>query len=195
VSTDVDSPADAAPAAPGLRRGGWWLVPEALAVAALASVLIYQAATALSPEQMRAAVTARAEQVMESLPVDEHHDHGHAVAEESRMVCGMEPIAYEPADATSMDDVRTIYASFLCASGPPGSTFETAYKFSGPVVMDMRDPPVVRTVPLNAPYRDGVVALLPDQYEERALAGFADPEIPRQVVQRFNSLNSPPPGP
>jgi hypothetical protein len=197
VSTDVDVPVEAHAAdRPGRGgRRGWWLVPELLAVVALAGTLIYQSATALTPAELRLAVAARAEQVMESLPVDEHHDHGHEVAEASRIVCGVEPIGYEPADATRMSQVRVVYGSFLCASGPPGSTFETAYKFSGPVIMELREPPVVKTVPLNAPYREGVVALMPDRYEGQALAGFADPEIPRQVVQRFNEVSSPPPGP
>jgi hypothetical protein len=195
VSTDVDVPVDRSAPVPRRRRGGaWWLVPEVAAVAVLAAVLIYQGATALSPTEVRARVAARAEQLMESLSVSAHHDHGHQVSAESRIVCGIEPIGYEPADAATPEDVRVAYVNFLCASGPPGTTFEQAYKFSGPAVIKLWKPIAVLTVPLNAPYQDGVRQLMPDQYEAQALAGFADPEVPRSVVQRYNGLNSPPPG-
>jgi len=169
-------------------------VPEVAVIAVLAGLLIYQVSTALSPAEVRAGVAARAEHLMEGLSIAAHQGHGHEVSAESRIVCGIEPIGYEPADATRVEDVKVAYVNFLCASGPPGTTFETAYKFSGPAEIKLWKPIAVLTVPLNAPYRDGVRQLMPDRYEAQALAGFADPDVPRSVVQRYNALNSPPPG-
>jgi hypothetical protein len=195
VSTDVDVPVDRPAAVPRRRRRVWWLVPEVAAVAVLGGLLIHQMATALSPAEVRAGVAVRAEQLMEGLSVSAHQGHGHEVAAESRIVCGIEPIGYEPADAKRVEDVTVAYVNYLCASGPPGTTFETAYKFSGPARIKLWKPIAVLTVPLNAPYQDGVRQLMPDPYEAAALAGFADPEVPRSVVQRYNALNSPSPGP
>ena len=92
------------------------------------------------------------------------------------------PATFQPSELAKLA-VAVWVAAYLCKRPAPRSLHE------------LWRPIAVLTVPLNAPYQDGVRQLMPDAYEAQALAGFADPEVPRSVVQRYNALNSPSPGP
>jgi hypothetical protein len=189
VSTPVDAPPRSGVST---RRGRlWWLVPEVVVLLALA-VGATQIGAPATPAQVRAEVAQRAAKILEGLPPTEHHDHGHDVQAASRVVCGVEPFGYDPADAGTLSRVRTVYATFLCASGPPGTTFDLAYKFGGPVVIELGDKPVVKIPPPGASYRESVLAMMPERYKVQAFAGFTDKSIPASVVQRFNALSASP---
>ena len=169
-------------------RHAWWLGFE-VALTAIAAVLFVAVGRepALSTEELRARLADRVVAALEQSSPIEHHDHGHAVTAGDRIACVAEVFGTDPPDATRVADVGTVYARYLCASGPPGTAFELSARSSGPVVVRLSDPPAV-FVPHGPGYADQVLAMLPDRYEEQAFAGFSDRSVPDRLRPRFAAI-------
>lgn len=163
-----------------LRRNAWWLLPELVALG-LVAVLGLVAAPAGLDDALAARVAAI---LTESSPA-EHHAHGHDVAAEDTVMCTAETMGTEPAAATRIEDVRVVYAYFMCAAGEPGQPWDFAARISGPVVVELGEPPVVRIAQAGLGYRDRVTAMLPDRYEEWAFSGFRNKALPTALQRRY----------
>ncbi|MDI1462371.1 hypothetical protein QEZ54_15480 [Catellatospora sp. KI3] len=163
-----------------LRRNTWWVLPELLALAVVAAL-----SPLLRPVDLDAALAARVTQVLELSTPAEHHDHGHEVKADDRVICTAETMGYEPVDARTVAEVRRVYAYYLCAAGSPGQPWDFASRISGPVAVDLTEPPVVRIAQAGQGYPDRVRALLPDRYEARAFNGFVNHDLPKRVLERY----------
>lgn len=163
-----------------VRRNAWWVLPEALALALVAGLI-----AATGPTDLRSVLAERVSTVLAASSPAEHHQHGHDVAAADKVLCTAETMGTEPADASRVEDVRVVYAYFFCAAGEPGQPWDFAARISGPVVVELADPPVVRIAQAGLGYPDRVKAMLPDEYEDWAFGGFHDPRLPTELRQRY----------
>jgi hypothetical protein len=154
-----------------LRRQGWWLLPELVAVAILAAALL---AAQTNPFQDQLA--ARAQAALEQLSPAElelYEPSGHAVDHGGQVVCAAESFGTEPPTAKRIEDVQVIYAIYFCAMVQPGTPWDYASRSSGPVVITLTDPPAVQTAKSGVdPNR--VWAMIPDDLERKAAASFLE---------------------
>ncbi|MEV4410728.1 hypothetical protein [Catellatospora sp. NPDC049609] len=163
-----------------VRRNAWWLVPELLALA-LVAVLSLVA----RPAELDQVLAERVSAILTASSPAEHHAHGHDVAAEDTVLCTAETMGTEPAGATRVADVRVVYAYFFCAAGEPGQPWDFAARISGPVVVELTEPPAVRIAEAGLGYQDRVRAMLPDRYEDWAFSGFRDKELPTALQRRY----------
>lgn len=169
-----------------LRRHGWWLLPELIAVAIIAVGLVY-----LRPDGLHDQLAGRAQTALEQLSPTElelYDMHGHAVQDhKAKVICAAEPFGTEPATAERVEDVRVIYTHYLCALVQAGTPWHYASRSSGPAVITLTDPPTVQIAQSGTGYPDRVRAMIPDNLERRALAGFADRSRPSALLARYNA--------
>jgi len=101
-------------------------------------------------------------------------------------MCTADPFGMQPADATTIAQVRWVYAQQLCAVGEPGTPWEYAEKAAGPVAVSLTDPPVVLSTHPGRDYQTQVREFIPRQYLPQALdSGFTHPELVANLRARF----------
>jgi hypothetical protein len=101
--------------------------------------------------------------------------------------------APDPPDATTVEQVRVVYAHHMCAEVGPGLTWPQAVRAAGPLAAEFTGPVTVllpeRALPdvVGASYADRIREIIPERYHETALApgGFADPAVADRLRQRF----------
>jgi len=152
-------------------RKWWWLVPEVVAAALLATLLVWPA-----QENLQQQLARKAQSVLEEFP---------PVGQGGKVLCVAEPFGYQPRTTQRIEDVSVIYAYYLCAAGEKGTEWDSASRISGPVVVTMK-PPRIQIAEAGAGYPDRVRALIPPQWQARALAGFSDPATPTQLRLRYD---------
>ena len=189
---DVSTPAGAAsaPNRPGRRRL-WWLAAEILVLAVVVVLLILNLAAGSpqggGPGDLRAAAAERAAQFLEQASPAEHHDHGHEVAVQDRVYCGVAVFGVDPSAAGIIDDVETVYGYYFCAIGGPGVPYLESSRSDGPIVVHLADPPSIQIAAPGADYQERVRAMMPDQYEELCFGGLPDPTVAEEVKRRYES--------
>lgn len=171
-----------------LRRHRWWLIPELVVVAVLAAALVLVHSDRLNDE-----LSERARIALERLsPADlelyeKQHDHESG---DTRLLCAAETFGTEPAGARQVEQVQVIYAQYLCAVVQKGTPWDFATRASGPAVITLTDPPVVRIARSGEGYPDRVRALFPESLHAKALAGFTDRDRPAGLLERYNQALS-----
>ncbi len=143
-----------------------------------------QAAAAL-PEPLRTEVAARLVAALESGTPAEQHNHGHQVAGAGKVICAVDPIGADPAGATAIGQVTTVYALHLCAVAEPGRDWDLSIRYSGPLAATLGDRPVVSVVQPGEGYPQRVQAMFPEQYRDRAMGPFTDERALAQLRSRF----------
>jgi hypothetical protein len=165
-----------------------WLA-AGIAAVAVTTALTLRASAGEEPARPTAGLTdqlgRRVAAILESSSPAEHPDHGLALGVGGRLVCAVEPFGYEPADATFVDEVRFVYAQHLCAVAEPGRAWEAAVKVSGPLAVELTDPPSVHVPQPGAGYEDRVRALFPEAYHAAALRDFGDPAALAELRRRY----------
>jgi hypothetical protein len=180
VSTAVDA---RRPAKTGTRRG-WWLVPELAAVVILAVVAVpFLGASG----GLRAAVAERAAQIIEQSSPTQQHEHEDVTPAPQQTFCGVDVFGTDPAGATDLSQVRTVYGYFFCAAGSAGLPYNESNRADGPVVVTLLPAPRAQIPQSGAGYADRVRAMMPDQYEDRCFHGLPDGSIAAAVRDRYES--------
>jgi len=169
-----------------LRRHRWWLLPELAAVVIVAAALIYANVNRLDDE-----LSARAQAVLEQQSPAQLEListlHGHGVPEPDRVLCVAEAFGTDPADPETVEQVRIIYARYLCALVQKGTPWDYATRSSGPAMITLTDPPTVQLARSGAGYRDRVRAIFPDELEAKAFAEFNDRGRPNSLLARYRA--------
>jgi hypothetical protein len=188
VSTPVG--AAQAPQRPRRRRR-WWLISELAVFAVLLAAFVYYFAPRSQQgggsNDLHAAAADRAARSLEQASPAEHHDHGHEVAAEDQVYCGVAIFGVDPPSAGLIDDVQTIYGYYFCAVGRPGVPYLESSRADGPIVVHMTDPPTMEIAAPGAGYQERVRAMMPDQYEELCFGGLPDPSVAEEVKRRYES--------
>ncbi|MEV1290307.1 hypothetical protein [Micromonospora sp. NPDC049679] len=174
------------------RRLVWVAV---ILAATVITVLVLQRVTGVtgSPVDLRGQVAERMVGVLERTPPGQHHGHGAHVNQDGaaagRTVCGVRVFGFEPAGATRVEDVRTVYGHHLCAIAEKGLAWDGAVKLVGPVVLDLSGtPPAVQVAEATAemPFRERVRQLIPERYQDQAFEESLDPATMTELRRRYD---------
>ncbi|GLY97936.1 hypothetical protein [Actinoplanes sp. NBRC 103695] len=147
-----------------------WAAVVLLATSAGAAALVSS-----EPADLPGQVTSRMRTTLEQSDPGQHHHAAHQAATEAQakaaVICGVRVYGYEPAEATELTDVRTVYGFHLCGVAEPKVPWDVAVKLAGPVILDMStEPPGVRVVEATADVRfvDRLRQMFPDKYAQLA---------------------------
>jgi hypothetical protein len=110
--------------------------------------------------------------------------------------CVAKVFGHDPPGATSINDVKTIYAHRMCAAVDPGLTWPSSIRESGPVAVHLGIPDELlmpekdNTAAENGAvvaYPDRVRAIIPERYHQQALAhaDFVDPDVREELQERM----------
>jgi hypothetical protein len=153
-------------------------------VALIGAVLVYVNARGLDDE-----LAARAQAVLEQQPAAELEListlRGHGTPEPERVLCVAEAFGTDPAEPEKIEQVRVIYAHYLCALVQKGMPWDYATRSTGPAVITLTDPPTVQLAKSGAGYPERVRAMFPDELEAEALSGFNDRGRPSSLLNRY----------
>jgi hypothetical protein len=188
------------PLAPSPRRSGrarWVAVAVAVvAVAALAVVLrVVDSGGPSGPPTLQNQLADRIAVVLEQSTPNDHHQHGHhsigdVNAVKGPTLCAARTLGFEPAEATTTAEVRLVYAYHLCVIVEPGRAWDFAQKLSGPMSMELTEPPKIKVVEPGPGFQDRVRALIPPPYQEEALKELLDDDQMRDLRKRFDEAYS-----
>ncbi|MFC4118694.1 hypothetical protein [Nonomuraea zeae] len=157
-----------------------------LASLTLAGVMFFAARQPSS--QLNEELAAQVTLILEQASPDEHHAHGHSF--DSRVVCAVEPFGTEPADATSLVEVRWVYARHMCAVTGAGTDWASSVRASGPIAVKVDIPPQIRVPEPGEGYPDRVRRLIPARYHEQAFAEFESEDAIDAARERFAQIIS-----
>ncbi|MEU4690785.1 hypothetical protein [Actinoplanes sp. NPDC023714] len=148
------------------RRHGW--VALVLAVSAGAVALLR---TTADPADLQAQIMDRMRTTLESADPAQHQHAGHGAQQAGTVICGVRSYGYEPADASSYDEVKTVYGFHLCGVAEPQRPWDVAVKLAGPVILDMTADPIgIQVVEATAEvkYADRLRQMFPPEYADLA---------------------------
>ncbi|MEV6303068.1 hypothetical protein AB0M02_26880 [Actinoplanes sp. NPDC051861] len=147
-----------------------WAAVVLLATAAGAAVLIRSPGSGAPDIQSQ--IMGRMRTTLEQVDPGQHNHAGHAqVAEAAPVICGVRVYGYEPAEASALAGVRTVYGYHFCGVAEQKRPWDVAVKLAGPVILDMNtDPPGIQVVEATADvmYIDRLKQMFPAKYAELA---------------------------
>ncbi|EEP70440.1 hypothetical protein MCAG_04609 [Micromonospora sp. ATCC 39149] len=155
-----------------------WVAVILLATLAGTVVLVNRAGPEAEPADVHAQVMTRMRATLEQADPGQHNHAGHGGQqaatgkEKPAVICGVRVYGYEPAEVTTLADVRTVYGFHLCGVAEQKRPWDVAVKLAGPVIIDMSsEPPGIQVVEATADTRfvDRLREMFPDKYEELAL--------------------------
>ncbi len=179
----------------GWYRNRFVWVAAILAVTAGAVVLTKSAGSEAEPADLSAQITTRMRSTLEQADPEQHNHAGHGAAQAATeqakppVICGVRVYGYEPAGATVLADVRTVYGFHLCGVAEQKRPWDVAVKLAGPVIMDMAtEPPGIQVVEATADvmFVDRLREMFPDKYEELALKEALDPSEMTDLRRRYD---------
>lgn len=187
MQTTVDAPRTR----PWLR----WLAVGVVLVAGVVAVLVRVASSASEPPEptLSEQLSTRVEEILQDASLAEHEAHGHHFDQEATgVLCEASAFGFEPPEATTVEQVRVVYANHMCAVVGPAFGWPDGIRSGGPIAVELTEPPVVRTPELvevdqGADYATRIRALLPERYHEQVLAldGFVDPAVANALRERY----------
>src|SRR6188768_529799 len=147
-----------------------------LAVSAGAVVLFNSAGPDAQPTDLQGQIAARMRNTLEQSNPEQHHHAGQdvqqaATEEKPPVICGVRVYGHEPAEATTLADVRTVYGFHFCAVAAQQNPWDVAVKLAGPVILDMSTDPVgIKVVEATADTRfvDRLREMFPPKYADLA---------------------------
>ncbi|UQU66923.1 hypothetical protein COUCH_11890 [Couchioplanes caeruleus] len=152
-----------------------WAAGLVVAATAGAVALATTAGSDAHGTDLTGQITDRMRTTLERSDPGQHHHAGHqpAGAEDAKpaVICGVRVYGYEPAGASALADVRTVYGFHLCGVAEQGRPWDVAVKLAGPVILDMStDPPGIQVVEATdgVPYIDRLKQMFPGRYAELA---------------------------
>ena len=156
-----------------------WVAVILLATTAGVAVLHDPAGSTGEPADVQAQVVARIRTTFEQSDPEQHNHSGHTAQQATTeagakpaVVCGVRVYGYEPARATALADVRTVYAFHLCGVAEQKRPWDVAVKLAGPVIVDVStEPPGIQVVEATADVKfvDRLQQMFPAQYAQVAL--------------------------
>lgn len=155
-----------------------WVAVILLAVSAGAAALVNTADPETAPADLRAQIITRMRTTLEEANPEQHRHAGHnaqpgATEEAAKppVICGVHLYGYEPAGATALAEVRTIYGFHLCGVAERKRPWDVAVKLAGPVILDLstaRTGIQVVEATDDVPFVDRLRQMFPDKYAQLA---------------------------
>ncbi|WP_199516742.1 hypothetical protein [Nucisporomicrobium flavum] len=157
------------------RTRARWAAGIVLAATAGTVALVTTTGSDAHRADLPAQITDRMRTTLERSDPAQHHHAGHqpagAADEKPAVICGVRVYGYEPAKATELADVRTVYGFHLCGVAEQGRPWDVAVKLAGPVILDMStEPPGIQVVEATdgVPYAERLRQMFPGKYAELA---------------------------
>ena len=164
-------------------------------VAVAVAVLIRVVSSASEPAEptLTEQLGNRVEEILQESSAEEHAAHGHHFDDEATgVLCEASAFGFEPPEATSIEQVRVVYAQHMCAVVGPAFGWPDGIRSGGPLAVELTEPPVVRTPEQIAggeelDYAGRIRALIPERYHEQVLSfeGFVDPAVAEALRERY----------
>jgi hypothetical protein len=157
-----------------------------VALIPLAGAALFAGLHQAGRSDLRDQLAAQVTDILERSTPAEHHDHGHEFGEQAgRVVCAVDPFGFDPPTATTMAQVKWVYARHMCAITGPGAGWAVSVRASGPIAVRLGGPPLVRVPTPGAGYPERVRQLIPQRYQKEAFGEFADQDAIEAARQRF----------
>jgi hypothetical protein len=198
MTADLTAATD--PLAPPPRRRGrvrWVAVAVVVVAIAVLAVLLRTTGsdTPSRPPTLQNQLSDRIAAVLEQSTPTDHHQHGHhsigdANATMGPTLCAVRTLGFEPAEAKTVAEVRTVYAYHLCAIVEAGRAWDFAQKLSGPMAVQLTEPMKIEVVEPGLGFQDRTRALIPPPYQEEALKELLDEDQMRDLRKRFDQALS-----
>ncbi|MEU8819282.1 hypothetical protein [Actinoplanes sp. NPDC048796] len=161
-----------------------------LAVSAGAAALVHSPGSEAEPPDLRTQITDRMRVTLEKSDPGQHHHAGHATTPGTApVICGVHLYGFEPAGATELAEVRTVYGFHLCGVAERKSPWDVAVKLAGPVIVDMAtDPPGIQPVEATEDVRfvDRLRQMFPGPYAELAQKEALTPDEMTELRRRYD---------
>lgn len=174
-----------------------WAAVTLLAASAGAAVLVGPARPATEPADLRAQLITRMRSTLEQSNPEQHQHAGHqsqqattAAAARPPVICGVRVYGYEPAGASTVAEVRTIYGFHLCGVAEPQCPWDVAVKLAGPVILDLSTARTgIRVVEATDDVRfvDRLREMFPARYAELALKEALSEEEMTELRRRYDA--------
>ena len=159
-----------------------------LAMTAGAVVLVNSAGSKPKPADVQSQLMTRLRTTLEQADPGQHRHAGHngqpAATEEEAppaVICGVRVYGFEPAEATTVADVKTVYGFHMCGVAEQKRPWDVAVKLAGPVIVNLStDPPGIQVVEATADvmFVDRLREMFPPKYAQLALKeALAEPEM------------------
>jgi hypothetical protein len=147
-----------------------------LATTAGAVVLVNSAGSEAEPADLQGQILSRMRTTLERADPGQHNHAGHNAQQatggkEPAVICGVHVYGFEPAGATALADVRTVYGFHLCGVAEQKRPWDVAVKLAGPVIVDMStEPPGISVVEATAEvmFVDRLREMFPPRYADLA---------------------------
>lgn len=152
-----------------------WVAVIVLAVSA-GAVLVNSADSEAEPADLRSQILTRMRTTLEQADPGQHNHAAHNVqvtTEQAKaaVICGVHVYGFEPAEATVLADVRTVYGFHMCGVAEQQRPWDGAVKLAGPLIMNVAtEPPGIQVVEATADtlYIDRLRQMFPPKYAEMA---------------------------
>ncbi|HEX8345026.1 MAG TPA: hypothetical protein VF657_09805, partial [Actinoplanes sp.] len=154
-----------------------WVAVILTTVSAGALVLADSVGPEAEPADLQGQLMTRMRTTLERSDPGQHNHAGHnaqqvaAGKKAPAVICGVRVYGHEPAGATALAEVRTVYGFHLCGVAEDARPWDVAVKLAGPVVLDMStEPPGIQVVEATADvmYADRLRQMFPHRYAELA---------------------------
>ncbi|GAA0384012.1 hypothetical protein Acor_70110 [Acrocarpospora corrugata] len=148
-------------------------------------------------EELRARLSIEVTAILEKSSPAQHHAHGHDFGDEYekqelRVVCAVDPFGVEPVTATTLAEVKTVYAQHMCAVDELGDPWAKSIRVAGPLAVTLTGKEPKVEVPLSGEgYPEHVRELIPPYFLESAFSNYFDPDTLEKARQRFEDGQQP----
>jgi hypothetical protein len=183
------------------RRLMRWATAAGIAVVAVGMVVagvVLTRGPSLDEQLSRHVVAALERATPNAAPVHAHtkptNPNRRTDIDGNELVCVARVFGHDPADASTVDDVKVIYAHRTCAAVGPGLAWPESIRETGPVAVRLGIPDTLvlpeKALPneTNANYADRIRAVIPKQYQKQALAytNFVDPDVADELQDQLD---------
>lgn len=159
-----------------------------LALTAGAAVLVNSAGSEPEPADLQGQIMTRLRTELEQADPGQHNHAGQnaqqlATGEAAKpaVICGIRVYGYEPAEATTLADVQTVYGFHLCGVAEQKRPWDVAVKLAGPVIVNLSTEPAgIQVVEATADvmFVDRLREMFPAKYAQLAMKeALADTEM------------------
>ncbi|WDZ86702.1 hypothetical protein [Micromonospora cathayae] len=174
-----------------------WVAVILLAVSAGVTVLVNSAGPEPEPMDLRGQLTTRMRVMFEQADPGQHNHAAHNVQqvtngedEKPAVICGVHVYGFEPAGATQLADVRTVYGFHLCGVAEKKRPWDVAVKLVGPMIVDMStEPPGIQVVEAteNVRFVDRLREMFPAKYADLASKEALGPSEMADLRRRYDA--------
>ncbi|MEU5551429.1 MULTISPECIES: hypothetical protein [unclassified Micromonospora] len=174
-----------------------WVAVIVLTVSVTAVALVSAAETDTKPTDLRGQLMTWMRATLEQADPGQHNHAGHTPQQAAdgqetppEVVCGVHVYGFEPAEVTSIADVRTVYGFHLCGVAEQKRTWDWAVKLAGPVIMDRStNPPGIQVVEATEDvfFIDRLRQMFPAKYADLAQKESLEPGEMADLRRRYDA--------